>query len=114
MLMRVRDPAVQAVMNTFKVPQVQFIDRSETIQSVEQNSSCDFEEIKDVNVPSVMKEVFQCVKHFPQERRLNRTGGNVDSVCHESSRTLNDTDFNGTQGLRKKKHSSWRCEQMHT
>ena len=99
MIMRVRDPAVQAMMKTFEVPQVQFVDRSETIQPVEQNSSCDVEKIKDVNVPSVMKEVFEVVKHFPHKRRLNRTGGNVDSVCHESSRTLNDTDFNGTQDV---------------
>ena len=109
--MRVRDPAVQAVMKTFKVLQVQFIDRSETIQPVEQNSSCDVEEIKDVNVPSVMKEVLEVVKHIPQERRLNRTGGKVDSACHESSRTLNDTDFNRTQDIcmsaqKKKKHRS--------
>ena len=87
---------------------MQFIDRSETIQPVEQNSSCDVEEIKDVNVPSVMKAL-EVVKHIPQERRLNRTGGNVDSVCHESSRTLNDTDFNRTQDIcmsAQKKHRS--------
>ena len=63
--MQVRVPAVQVVMKTVEVPQVPFIDRREAIQSVPQelNSRCNTEEIKDVTVPSVVREVFEVVRH---------------------------------------------------
>ena len=67
MITRVRGPAVQAVTKTFFSAQVQLIDRSETIQPAEQNPSCNIEEIKDVIVPSVTKEVLEVVKRIPQE-----------------------------------------------
>ena len=100
--MQVRVPAVQVVMKTVEVPQVPFIDRRDAIQSVPQelNSRCNTEEIKDVTVPSVVREVFEVVRHIPHEQCLHRTVGKVDSVCHELSRTLKDTDFiSGAQDI---------------
>ena len=65
--MQVRVAAAQVVMKTVEVSQVPFIDRREAIQSVPQelNSRYNTEDIKDVTVPSVVREVFEVVRRTP-------------------------------------------------
>ena len=99
MIMRMGEPAVQAVMKNVGSSARAFSNRSETIQPVEQNSSCDVEKFKDANVPSVMKEVFEVVNHSTGATFESYSWKSRLCVCHESSRTLNDTDINRTQDV---------------